>query len=399
MKLILNIFTLFFLLIQISCIDATTKVENEIPAQTEIIWESLAKSNWPVYRADAQLSGRSKIPGPKLGRIIKTIDSINVEFGAIVSGYYYYYLSNQNNKKGLFRFDRKKDSLELVLELETISSSLLPVALKDSSFVFAYQTSILKFNSDSILWKMDNYRPFGFTTSVNKKGEIVAAGLQSINKFSNFGQIVNTISGSDFYPLGFAFSPDGLITYVNGGTGYFALDLELNRVVWKFISPATNTSPLVDKNGNVYLISTKKNFGTNDSTGLFALTPSGNIKWTYLTSYHDINGYRSQSMDLNGNIYFGTDTLYSVDYNGRLRWKKEVNFIWGDIVTDSEGFIYVPKGKGTELESIICFDTNGNKVFEVDLFIDSFNGVHLLIDNEGVLIVSPNKGNKLILIG
>lgn len=400
MKYLKLIFFILPLLIFNSCIEATiNNNEENPPVQTEIIWESLAKSNWSVYRADAQLTGRSKIPGPRTGVVVKTIDSINIEFGAIVVDYYYYFLSNQSDKKGLFRFDRKKDTLELFLELESASSSILPVALSDSSIAFGFQSSIVKFNKDSILWSYNNFRPFGSMTGVNKNSEIIVGGYQSINKFSKDGVLLSITNSSDFTPIGYSISPDGLIIYLNGLTGYHAVDIDFNRIVWKFISPPTLSSPIVDKNGNVYVISSKKNLNANDSTGIFALSPSGNIKWTYLTGYHDLKGYRTPAIDINGNILFGTDTLYSVNNNGRLNWKKEINSIWGDIITDSEGFVYVAKGNGTELESVLCFDSSGNKIFEVFLYMHSFNGVHLIIDNEGGLIVIPKNGNKFVIIG
>jgi hypothetical protein len=78
-------------------------------------------------------------------------------------------------------------------------------------------------------------------------------------------------------------------------------------------------------------------------------------------------------MDWNGNYYFATDTLYSIDYSGNLRWALGLSgFSSGPIICDGDNIIYLPVGD--YLEKYIGVDSNGNIVYEVNFDGTEFAG-------------------------
>ena len=75
-------------------------------------------------------------------------------------------------------------------------------------------------------------------------------------------------------------------------------------------------------------------------------------------------------MDKNGNLYFGLDTLYSVDYEGRLRWKynfNNANFITSDISIDGNNNIYFTISDGGSDRKLISLNKDGKLLWEVPL--------------------------------
>ncbi len=127
-----------------------------------------------------------------------------------------------------------------------------------------------------------------------------------------------------------AISPVGDVIYL-GGSSLVAIDLKQHILKWK--TAFGSNSPLVDTQGNIYVLSTF----SSDSTRLQSLDKNGNIRWSY--NFKDIAS--TLTMDKNGNIYFGDVNVYSVDYSGKLNWKiNSVNF-YQPIISDDGNHIFV----------------------------------------------------------
>jgi outer membrane protein assembly factor BamB len=111
-------------------------------------------------------------------------------------------------------------------------------------------------------------------------------------------------------------------------------------------------SPSIGADGTLYLGTTHHPFGVPG--WLYAITPSGQIKWKYDT--HDdvqffppaqINPpdiYNSPAIDSDGNIYFGNEMglLYRLRPNGTMEWMEDVSsLLYGSPAIAEDGTLYV----------------------------------------------------------
>ncbi len=68
-------------------------------------------------------------------------------------------------------------------------------------------------------------------------------------------------------------------------------------------------------------------------------------------------------VDSYGNIYCATDSVYSFDFTGNLRWKNGLDNISDcPLICDDNGSVYV----GTMGISMMGFDTDGNQLWKID---------------------------------
>jgi outer membrane protein assembly factor BamB len=140
-------------------------------------------------------------------------------------------------------------------------------------------------------------------------------------KWSNTS-IVSGISGD--ITSSAAVAPDGSAVYVGSQDGYLYAFSPTNNgaLLWRtnlgcFISSTPAINPT---DGTVYVT------GENGSNGLFAINPSGGIKWNFQTddSPNGIKNAADSSPVVSGDctIYFLSDNgdLYAVDSSGSLLW-------------------------------------------------------------------------------
>lgn len=120
------------------------------------------------------------------------------------------------------------------------------------------------------------------------------------------------------------FLPDGKTLFVPGyfdSKTVYAVDLETKSIKWTFGSGRSSISatPLIDTQGNIYIVSE----GDSAEGRLYSLTEFGSIRWSYKLDniFQSVQTINPFVMDKSGNIYIGRDTLFCIDYFGRLRWK------------------------------------------------------------------------------
>jgi outer membrane protein assembly factor BamB len=129
-----------------------------------------------------------------------------------------------------------------------------------------------------------------------------------------------------------ALAPDGTIYQAEFDSGLFAITPE-GEIKWAFKAGSEiKSSPAIADDGTIY-------FGARDRK-LYAVTPQGKMKWTFATgAWVD----SSPAIGADGTIYFGSwDTnFYALNPGGSLKWK----FPTGGIVDSSpaigaDGTIY-----------------------------------------------------------
>ncbi len=84
---------------------------------------------------------------------------------------------------------------------------------------------------------------------------------------------------------------------------------------------------MVDSDGNIYLSTTIS--GYNSKPALFCIESNGNVKWFYPHNNNLDSEVRMNvpTIDKYGNIYYALDTIYSINYNGILNWKRKLDYI------------------------------------------------------------------------
>lgn len=314
-------------------------------------------SPWSMIKHDLQGTGRSPYVGPKTANIIWTMDlEYGVFSGPVIdldgnlyvgtntwlpqdtTNYFYSVYAD-----GMIRWT--------FFTGETFSPNSGFLIGIDSTIYFASQGGfVYAVDTDGILnWKHDyGMNIFSHVINIDKDSSIYFTSadeyLYSIYKHDG------EIRWKKKYDGGFGasspiFSPDGETIYIAGHDNFlYALNLD-GSLKWRFSHGPVSVIPLVDNDGNTYVI------GKVDSVGLHSISPDGEIRW----SYNFANWIAGRSlllcaaMDKNGNIYFPAPTqqkekIISLDYYGIFRW--EYAFEQPDeqiavpLICDAEGTVY-----------------------------------------------------------
>jgi len=336
--------------------------------QEDIPWPSLADSPWPMYRHDPQSTGRSSYPGPSKGEIIATMDSIIIQSGVSI-GYNSISLFN-SYKWGIFGVN-KTGSVVLNKNLSSQEIFTTPVISRDSLIILGLVTGkkflALQF-SGNIKWSIDlNSECWNIGINIDKEGNLYFidnnSQLYSVNKTGNINWTLSNKAFNNGPNTVLTFSPDGNILYIPGkNPALFAMDVNSRKIKWSFGLSKLNAAPIVDSQGDVYLLTYTDSENIN-SPAFYSLNPAGKIRWQFnfagkLARYSD--NYIDPTIDQNGNLYLGTeDSLFSFDYFGNLRWKKNLSTI-GSIINDANNYIYINSGG-----KIICLNSEGNIMWEI----------------------------------
>ena len=72
------------------------------------------------------------------------------------------------------------------------------------------------------------------------------------------------------------------------------------------------------------------------------MNPDASTRWSFVRdAVFDLVTAPDPTLDANGNIYVALDTLYSFDYDGKLRWKTVLDrFVVRSLVSDLDGTVY-----------------------------------------------------------
>lgn len=342
--------------------------------QEDIPWPSLADSPWPMSHHDPQNTGRSKLLGPTQGIISWEFDEAYKIYSSVVVGPdSTAYIIKASPGNGLFAF-KPDGKLKWRLDIPTMPKVFTTPIITADGTIFCYNGAETVYAVDSdgtIKWsfELNNYTR-NRTLAIDKKGLFYYIDDNStLNVIDQHGNIQWTLQDDRFYSFStfITFSPEGDVIYIISRTvSLLALDINTRQVLWTFhddILPGESTmntanGVLVDSYGNIYLL-TQRNY---DVAELFVLKPDGEIKWSYQINTQAVKD-NIPTIDKHGNLYCATDSVYSFDFDGKLRWKTELDNICDcPLICDDNGTVYV----GLMGISIIAFDSEGNQLWRID---------------------------------
>ena len=369
-----------------SCQKSTEPVENDKPPhgmQKDIPWPSLANSPWPMYHGDPQSTGRSKYPGPMSGIIEWSIDSLNVKSGVSIGYDRTVHFTSYGLLPGLYAANPngsiKWKTEEVVTNVDVVSTPL--IAADGTIYIGGgIWNRLYAVNSNGVIkWEIET------------EGSVLTAGMNigldgtiyfvsgldmdcevpAINAVNPDGSLKWRLENPDFNftvrsRVGISFSPDGKTLYVPGqGPSVFAIDIDNQNIKWTFGDIQIRGSVLVDSEGHLYFQSKVESINSG-KVSLFCLNPDGSVRWSFshdnpVFSYgHMADG----TMDKNGNYYFALDTLYSLDYDGNLRWKLGLERESGEPLTcDINGVVYLPLRVGNGMAAV---SSDGDMIWQID---------------------------------
>jgi hypothetical protein len=352
MRIILLLFTIIISLQLTGCGTTEPPPQKEKPPgyQEDIPWASLADSPWPISYHDPQSTGRSKSGGPILGDNLWEFGNGNQFFAGITVGpdSTIYTIADDTNGVFLFAITPKGKLIFKNLLLNSYLKHRTAAIIRKDGSILCYDgvSTLFAFNSDgSLRWKYES----GFFTrdksfNIDKNGYIYfMAEPNKLVAITSSGELSwefedERISG--FFSKKISFSPDGKTIYIPGNNvAVAALDMEIKRIKWAFNGLLASASILVDSEGNIYFEKLKE--PDYLKSNFISVKPNGELRWEYKNSIEP-PADSSPTIDKNGNIYFGVDTLYSVNYDGKLRWKIGLDGRCdAPIVSDNLGNIYV----------------------------------------------------------
>lgn len=406
MKRILVLIAASLMTVFLSCKDEPTDPVTPKPAgwQDDIPWPSLAASSWPMFRHDPQNTGRSKIRGPKTG-LIKWTYNGNYFLCEATTG------SDSNNfiadAVGISVLNNNGEKLWGF----TLDTQILTAPLHSKSghiyFTDALEGKLLALDTAGVKqWEFDLRRQtFGRNTiNIDKSGNIYMLSGIDMLCLSENGSLLWAYTDNRFNSDcgGIAFSPDGNTLYIPGiNVSLLALNINTKSIEWIFGDKMFEGCPLVDAQNNVYIIPVDRRTEPIEMIKVYALTGSGNVRWEYPVFYPASTGLynKSAAMDKNGNISFAADTLYSLNYSGKLRWKIGLEGISdAPPVIDNEGNVIVATQSGAaEKVYLYGFSSEGHENWKLG-FSHKQTGPSPSIVADGRIIFIPWRGNSVYCI-
>lgn len=336
---------------------------NDDVPQNNIEWTSLADTPWPMYHHDTQLTGRSKFSGPKNGFIesIKyencwmTMSGISIGFNNTA------FLPTGDISNSLFAFDFD-GNLKWEQQISSTSTALIT---SDSLVIVPtfYGTLTAYSHSGDTIWNSNINRMNNLGFNIDRLGNIYLVDairgdnngiLKSIDKK---GKLIwsltdeRILANPDAVP---SFSPDGKIIYLQGSTvSLLAVDIASKNIKWTFGNKRLSSAPVIDNQGNIFIIPGE--YGSTEYV-IYSLNAEGQINWEYESKTSALFDNIEPTIDWNGNIYFGSDTLYSFTNKGKLRWSKKLEgVISSALVCDKDNDIYF----GTSPNNIYAYHSDG----------------------------------------
>ncbi len=122
------------------------------------------------------------------------------------------------------------------------------------------------------------------------------------------------------------------------------------NVIWTLDMPyGIYSGPAIGEDGTLYFGSNTFLQGVDTTNYFYAASPSGNLKWIYLTDdiFSTNSGFLVGS---DSTIYFGSQSglIHAIDLQGNRRWVYDTGFnVWSSIMNiDLQGNIYFPNAGG-----------------------------------------------------
>ncbi len=376
-KLIIILAVLF--LIFISCDTTDPKPPEEKPPgyQEDIHWPSLADSPWPMYHGDPQATGRLKGEIPVFNKIEKQIEEyFSVSAPVVGEDSCFYFISSQF-PSGLICLTQEGErkwiySLPRGYGADGVSS---PLVTNSGDIIFGYNRtdSIYSISSSGKLnWRVS--LKCRNELNIGEDGTIYAFSTvpKALNAISSSGNIIWSLEDPDLYTLSTAISPVGNTVYSLGvnGIALIAIDLNSKNIKWKIKAEEPdiyrNATPLVDYQGNIYVIMREVGRDTN---GIYSYSENGNLRWHVILPDVGTDEPFNPVMDRNGNIYVGTKILYAIDYTGNIVWQKDFIQLSNELLVDNRENLLFATNELTEfwLETLIQINGKGDIINKISL--------------------------------
>ncbi|MBI9060278.1 MAG: PQQ-like beta-propeller repeat protein [Labilibaculum sp.] len=381
----------------------TTEVDPDMVPQKNIEWSSLADTPWPIYHHDPQSTGRSEFLGPQSGTIQQMKFDIDMTMSGVVIGKNNTcFLPSGEHSTGFVSFDYN-GTVNWINELTSITT---PILASDNQIYLTtlHQTFLSYSYEGDTNWTKGTNTTSGLGITIDKKGNIYfldrdknTDGIASLRVIDKDGNSLWSLKDSRILsPQHSApsFSPDGNTIYLQGlNPSILAVDINAEEIIWTFGDDVLLSSPVVDNNGHIYLIPGETY--SQENRKMFSLDKDGNVNWDFEFTSNDLWDNTEPTIDYNGNIYFGGDSLYSLTNSGKLRWTKNVTGnISTSLLCDIENNIYFGT---TSSESFYSFKENGelNWVIE-DLEFRTVGAGPAITDDQSILL--PSWRNALFSI-
>lgn len=408
MKNILKVFLLLcpILFSSFECSDSITSPPNYPPGyQYDIPWPSLANSPWPTFHGDIQSTGRSKYKGPQSGIITDTILADNLEGGIVIGNdSTIFYTTNMPGNLYAVDFEgRLKWKVEL-----GYSNVSTPLIARDGT-IYCIQKSPGKLvalnKTGTIKWEYIADTPQGIGITLGLDGTIYFISapydFNAVDKNGNLLWSLRDIRFGSSLDKSLSLSPDGKTLYSPGyGVSLLAIDITNKSIKWTFGNDRLQFSPLVDFYGNIYIIPDKDTVGKNY---LISIKPDGTLRWKFEYFWMlPLIGFIDPTIDTYGNIYFGTDSLYSLDYYGNLKWKTQIpenSVVGSPLVCDKEGNIYFGTFSSANISKVFCYSNKGIIKWSLNLPQDSnLPGACAAISGNGLLFFPSWSGKNIFVV-
>ncbi len=420
MKGVLNklFILLFFIVAGFECEDKIIDppVTNPPGYQEDISWPSLMDSPWPTNHADMQRTGRSKYAGPQQGIVYAKVPALRMQTGVVFGNdsVFYYGTSaptiNDTTKLVAAKID---GTILWELNLNAIETTTTPLVDNNGTIYIAngFAGELFAVNPDgTIKWEFPTAREvFNRGLGIGKDGTIYAVENQSsLIAIKQDGSLLWRIQDLNFGEgrrVNMAFSPDGKTMYIHGNRigdekiTLVAFDLTSMSIKWKFGHELMPNGPLVDSQGNVYLLVEDDTLNQN-MANFYCLNPDGNIKWKFPHSRGPLYWDIDPTIDKEGNIYFATDTLYALDYSGQLRWKIDLGngFNYSPLICDNEGTIYIGASANFYDNNILAVSKDGVIKWILQINDEAVPGQSPAISKDGTLVYPTWRSNNLYII-
>ncbi len=395
--IIISILT--FLIISCNTNEPVPLPEKPAGYQDDVPWPSLADSPWPMNYQNPQSTGRADFVCNSKGRSIKQIGiSWDKLTNAVIPTDSTILVYNFGQ---LFLYNTKDFSL--IWQLPIGESTATPViSALGNIFTASLAKGLISVSpTGNINWESSQFSfPYPLHLTIDPEGNILFitgnAKLFSINKDGN---VVMEITHPNIKSNGrICFSPNGKRIYVTGDNpDLTAIDLNSKQVIWSF-GQRSNVYPLIDSYGNIFV-------STYDSlykkAAMYKLNQDGIVQWKfdhyeYFEQFSQYN-FSPVSMDKLGNVYFGQDTLYSLDHSGNLNWKVDLNgrFI-SSMICDAARQLFLITEYGNDL-SVHSISKEGYFIWEVN-GLTGFTTTEKFAVMDSKRIYIPTYGNNFYII-
>ncbi len=390
--------SLFLLLLVMSCKENPTD-SGEPPKppgyQEDIPWPSLADSPWPIYRHDPQNTGRSKLIGPQLGILSKKIPAYNLETGIIVGpdSTIYFVTSNPSVLTAV-----KYDGTIKWEKLIGIESGTTPLINNEGNIFACGLYTLYCFNTkgDSLWSYLFNDMVLSNAINIGSDGNVfIIDRTNTLYAITKEGKLKSKITDNRM-PQGLALhrpaiSPDGKTIYIQGrDVSLLAIDIESMTVKWTFGDTILYFGPMIDNQGNIYILPGEINFGGVNKYIFYSITPTGKIRWSVDNYDSNIFARGEPTIDKQGNIYFGNDSLFSISYDGSINWSKNYS-IRGPIICDNESNIFFAQSTDK------IFSLNSNGILNWEVIISDERSLIAPIIGADKLLYFPTYRSKSII--